>query len=65
MLLASAVVLVGASVFVFQALPSEFVPSQDQSRLMVRLQTAVGSSLEETNRLFQKRGELRSPAGPR
>ncbi|KFE70482.1 efflux RND transporter permease subunit [Hyalangium minutum] len=52
-LLASVVVLAG-SVFVFQALQSEFVPSQDQSRLMIRLQTAVGSSLEETNQLFQK-----------
>lgn len=52
-LLVSAVVLAGA-VFVFQALQSEFVPSQDQSRLMIRLQTAVGSSLDETNQLFLK-----------
>ncbi len=52
--LGGAVVLLAASVFVFRALPSEFVPSQDQSRLTVRLQTAVGSNLEETNRLFQK-----------
>ncbi|MBX3458739.1 MAG: efflux RND transporter permease subunit [Planctomycetes bacterium] len=35
-------------------LPSEFVPSQDQSRLMVRLQTAVGSTLEESDELFTK-----------
>ncbi|WP_164013714.1 efflux RND transporter permease subunit [Pyxidicoccus trucidator] len=52
--LASAVVLLGLSVFAFRALPGEFVPSQDQSRLTVRLQTAVGSSLEETNQIFQK-----------
>ncbi|WP_163988171.1 efflux RND transporter permease subunit [Pyxidicoccus caerfyrddinensis] len=52
--LATAAVLLGLSVFAFRALPGEFVPSQDQSRLMVRLQTAVGSSLEETNRIFQK-----------
>ncbi|SES83377.1 efflux RND transporter permease subunit [Stigmatella erecta] len=52
--LGGAVVLLGASAFVFQALPSEFVPSQDQSRLTVRLQTAVGSSLDETDRLFQQ-----------
>ncbi|SEK74547.1 hydrophobe/amphiphile efflux-1 (HAE1) family protein [Stigmatella aurantiaca] len=52
--LGGAVVLLGASVFVFQALPSEFVPSQDQSRLTVRLQTAVGSNLQETDRLFQQ-----------
>ena len=50
--LASAALLLGLSVFAFRALPGEFVPSQDQSRLMVRLQTAVGSSLEETNRIF-------------
>jgi hydrophobe/amphiphile efflux-1 (HAE1) family protein len=52
--LCGAVVLLGSSAFVFQALPSEFVPSQDQSRLMVRLQTAVGSNLQETDRLFQQ-----------
>ncbi len=43
-----------ASIFVFKRLPSEFVPSQDQSRLMVRLQTAVGSNLEETDRVFRR-----------
>ena len=53
-------VLVGAvgvlllSGFAFKSLPSEFVPSQDQSRLMLRLQTAVGSSLDETDRLFKR-----------
>lgn len=52
--LGGAVVLLGLSAFVFQALPSEFVPSQDQSRLTVRLQTAVGSNLQETDRLFQQ-----------
>jgi hydrophobe/amphiphile efflux-1 (HAE1) family protein len=43
-----------ASIFVFRKLPSEFVPSQDQSRLMVRLQTAVGANLEETDRVFRR-----------
>src|SRR5687768_8801165 len=43
-----------ASMFVFKNLPSEFVPSQDQSRLMVRLQTAVGSDLSESDRIFQR-----------
>lgn len=43
-----------ASLFVFRKLPSEFVPSQDQSRLMIRLQTAVGSNLAETDRVFQR-----------
>ncbi|XXF74912.1 efflux RND transporter permease subunit [Myxococcaceae bacterium GXIMD 01537] len=52
--LGGAVLILGASVFAFRALPGEFVPSQDQGRLMVRLQTAVGSNLEETDRLFKK-----------
>ncbi|HYC93932.1 MAG TPA: efflux RND transporter permease subunit [Thermoanaerobaculia bacterium] len=43
-----------ASIYVFRKLPSEFVPSQDQSRLMVRLQTAVGANLEETDRVFRR-----------
>lgn len=46
--------LFGASVWGFGQLPSEFVPAQDQSRLQIRLQTAVGSDLDETNSLFQK-----------
>lgn len=52
--LGGAAVLLVVSVFVFRALPSEFVPSQDQSRLMVRMQTAVGSNLAETDRLFRR-----------
>lgn len=43
-----------ASFFVFQKLPREMVPSQDQSRLMIRLQTAVGANLAETDRVFQR-----------
>jgi hydrophobe/amphiphile efflux-1 (HAE1) family protein len=46
-------VLAGAFV-TMRAMPGEFVPSQDQSRVMIRFQTAVGSSLEETDRLMQK-----------
>jgi multidrug efflux pump len=49
-----AVAVFGASIFVFRKLPSEFVPSQDQSRLMIRLQTAVGANLEETDRVFRR-----------
>lgn len=43
-----------ASLYVFKQLPSEFVPSQEQSRLMIRLQTAVGSDINETDRLFKR-----------
>ncbi|WP_437630480.1 efflux RND transporter permease subunit [Sorangium sp. So ce854] len=53
------VVLLGALLFagaiaVMQRLPTEFVPSQDQGRLLVRLQTAVGSDIDETDRLFRR-----------
>jgi multidrug efflux pump subunit AcrB len=49
-----AVLLFAASLFIFKKLPGEFVPSQDQSRLMIRLQTAVGSNINETDRLFNR-----------
>ncbi|MGK3960833.1 efflux RND transporter permease subunit [Sorangium sp. So ce118] len=54
-----AVILLGVGLFAgaivtMQRLPTEFVPSQDQGRLLVRLQTAVGSDIEETDRLFQR-----------
>ncbi len=52
--LGCAVALLVLAAYVFYVLPSEFVPSQDQSRLMVRLQTAVGSDLQETDTLFKK-----------
>ena len=53
-----AVAMLILSAFAFKALPGEFVPSQDQGRMSVRLQTAVGSSLEETNRLFKRAEEF-------
>ncbi|XXX73053.1 efflux RND transporter permease subunit [Sorangium sp. So ce134] len=57
------VVLLGALLFAgaivtMQRLPTEFVPSQDQGRLLVRLQTAVGSDIEETDRLFRRAEEF-------
>lgn len=53
-MVALGLVLLVGSVALLRALPSEFVPSQDQSRLMIRLQTAVGSDLDETDRLFRR-----------
>jgi len=55
--LGGALVLMALSGFAFKSLSSEFVPSQDQGRVMVRMQTAVGSTMEETNRLFLKAEE--------
>ena len=52
--LALAALVFASSMVVFKKLPSEFVPSQDQSRLMIRLQTAVGADLNETDRVFKR-----------
>src|SRR3989338_7808866 len=46
--------LFGGSLFLFGSLRKEFVPSQDQSMLMCRLQTPVGSSLEFTSERFMQ-----------
>lgn len=46
--------LFAAAIGVFMVLPSEFVPSQDQSQISVRLQTAVGSDITETDALLIK-----------
>ena len=51
--LALAAMAVALSMQAFSSLPREFVPSQDQGRLMVRMYTAVGSSLEETDAVFR------------
>jgi multidrug efflux pump len=54
LVLALAAVLFASAIFVFTILPSEFVPSQDQSRVSVRIQTAVGSDITETDSLLVK-----------
>jgi hydrophobe/amphiphile efflux-1 (HAE1) family protein len=56
--LALAAIVFISSIFIFKKLPSEFVPSQDQSRLMIRLQTAVGADLAETDRVFKRAEEF-------
>jgi hydrophobe/amphiphile efflux-1 (HAE1) family protein len=53
LVLVAAALVMGGSVMALRALPAEFSPSQDQSRLMVRLQTAVGSSLSETDAVLK------------
>jgi hydrophobe/amphiphile efflux-1 (HAE1) family protein len=54
LVLAGAAAVFVLAIVVLRALPAEFVPSQDQSRFLVRLQTAVGSDLSETDRLFRR-----------
>ncbi len=52
-LLAAGLVL-GGSVMGMAALPTEFIPTQDQSRLDVRLQTSAGTSLEAAEPLLSQ-----------
>jgi len=54
LILILAVILFAGALVVLKMLPGEFVPSQDLSRMSVRLQTAVGSDLSETNKLITK-----------
>ncbi len=54
LILILAVILFAGALVVLKMLPGEFVPSQDLSRMSIRLQTAVGSDLSETNKLITK-----------
>jgi multidrug efflux pump subunit AcrB len=54
LILVIAAVLFAGAIVILKYLPGEFVPSQDQSRIVVRMQTAVGSDITETDRLIQK-----------
>jgi multidrug efflux pump len=52
--LAIALAVLGAAGFTATRLQQEFVPSQDQSRLSVRLTAAVGATLDETDAYVQR-----------
>lgn len=49
LVIVSAVVIFAASLLLLKQIPKEFVPAQDQSMFLVRVQTPVGSSLEFTS----------------
>ncbi|MBI4368473.1 MAG: efflux RND transporter permease subunit [Candidatus Omnitrophica bacterium] len=57
-------VLVGATIFFLISLGTlplirkEFVPSQDQSTFLIRIQTPIGSSIEFTNERFKRVEEI-------
>ncbi len=57
-------VLIGTLIFFILSLgliffiPKEFVPSQDQSRLLVRLQTPLGSSIEFTDNIAKQEEKI-------
>ena len=54
LVLVIAVILFIGALALVKSLPSEFVPSQDISRMFIRLQTAVGSDINETDKLIQQ-----------
>jgi hydrophobe/amphiphile efflux-1 (HAE1) family protein len=54
LVLAVGVGVMVVSVFVGMKIPQEFVPSQDQSRLNVRITTAVGANLNATDALVRR-----------
>lgn len=54
LILVGAALVLAGSVFGATNLPTEFVPTQDQSQLQVRLQTAPGTSLEAAEPLLAK-----------
>jgi multidrug efflux pump len=54
LVLVLALVLFVAAMVVLASMPAEFVPSQDLSRMSIRLQTAIGSDITEASKLVQK-----------
>lgn len=58
LVLVLAVILFAGSIAVMVYLPAEFVPSQDLSLMMVRLQTAVGSDINETDNMMRRAEEV-------
>ncbi|WP_437928332.1 efflux RND transporter permease subunit [Sorangium sp. So ce291] len=56
LVLLAGLAVLGGSALAMSALPTEFVPSQDQSRIVVRLTAAAGADLHETD-AFVKRAE--------
>jgi len=52
-IVASTFFFVGTLVL-FRYVKKEFVPAQDQGRLMVRIETKAGSSIDVTNEVFQR-----------
>lgn len=55
--LAAGAIALGGSIAAVPAIPTEFVPSQDQSRLNVRVQTETGTSLDAAAPLLARAEE--------
>ncbi len=58
LVLAGAVALFGAALLVLTSMPAEMVPSQDLSRMSIRVQTQVGADITETQKLMARAEEI-------
>jgi hydrophobe/amphiphile efflux-1 (HAE1) family protein len=58
LILVGGLVLFAAAIIILTSMPSEFVPSQDLSRMSIRVQTAVGADITETSKLMQRAEDI-------
>jgi hydrophobe/amphiphile efflux-1 (HAE1) family protein len=58
LILVGGLVLFAAAIIILTTMPSEFVPSQDLSRMSIRVQTAVGADITETSKLMQRAEDI-------
>ncbi|MCX6564505.1 MAG: efflux RND transporter permease subunit [Candidatus Aminicenantes bacterium] len=58
LILIGGLVLFAGAVVILTSMPSEFVPSQDLSRMSIRVQTAAGADITETSKLMQKAEDI-------
>jgi hydrophobe/amphiphile efflux-1 (HAE1) family protein len=52
------VLIFAAALFILTSMPAEMVPSQDQSRMSIRVQTQVGADILETARLMEQAEQI-------
>ncbi len=57
-ILAGALLVFGAAMLVLKGMPAEMVPSQDLSRMSIRLQIQVGADIIETGKLLQRAEDI-------
>ena len=58
LILLGALALFAVAILILTSMPSEFVPSQDLSRMVIRVQTAAGADITETSKLMQRAEDL-------
>jgi len=58
LILIGGLVLFAGAIVILTSMPSEFVPSQDLSRMSIRVQTAAGADITETSKLMQRAEDI-------